>query len=386
MKRKLLLTALSAFLLLSCNSNHSSKVKGTENIVTVDIPSSEANFSKNFDSLFDFRNFVALETNDECLLKKVSKVSFYNKEIYILDEREKKIYVFSNEGKYRRCYSHLGQGPGEYLSLSDFTIKKDTLYILDGLGGKLLQYGLNDSLLKSLDVEKAQGIHVFSNTKFALNKALGHADGSTKKVHYSYVMYDKGNKLYDEVPFNSHLCGYGLSLGSGANSFYTYNDTVYTLFPYNDTIYTIDNERGNLRPYLAAGKNIERIHLDDDKKQVDKFRKEWLIPSIFSFYKWGKHLFFAYSYKKEGFKFVFAEENGDILYHGPLGLDKNRLPIHPVAYDTDAADGCLLSVINSFEVLSIAEKGTKGSNVLNEISNKIQQDDNPVLVFYNVKF
>lgn len=383
MKYRFLLVIFIAFLLLSCNGTHPSK---DGDLVTINIPSVENNFSENFDSLFELKRFVALETNSDCLIKKVSKVSFYKEKIYILDEREKKIYVFSNEGKYLRCYNHLGQGPGEYLSLSDFIIRGDTLYLLDRLGGKLLQYGLNDSLLNSQNVEKAKGIYVFPDAKFALNKELGSADNSTKKTYCSYALYDKKEKLSEEAPFNKYLCGYGVSLGYGANSFYAYDGSIYTVFSYNDTIYTVDNEKGNLHPYLKVGKRTEKIYLDDDKKRVDKIRKETLVPLIFSFYKWKGYLFFAYSYKEEFFKFVLAEDDGNILYHGPLALDRNRLPISPTAYDTDTTDRCLLSVINSFEILAIAKSGTRGNKVLSEISNKILQDDNPVLVFYDVKF
>lgn len=383
MKYGFLLIILFAFLLLSCDGSHSPK---GGNIITVNIPAIKNNFSENFDSLFEFKRFITLETNSDCLIKRVSKVSFYEKEIYILDDREKKIYVFSNEGNYLRCYNHFGQGPGEYLSLSDFTIRGDTMYLLDRLGGKLLRYGLNDSLLNSQNVEKAKGIYVFPDAKFALNKELGSADNSVKNAYCSYILYDKKSKLSEEAPFNKYLCGYGVSLGDGANSFYTYDGSIYTFFPYNDTIYTIDNKKGNLHPYLTVGNGREKIFLGDDKKRVDKLRKETLIPLIFSFYKWKKHLFFAYSYKEENFNFVLAEEDGNILYHGPLALDKNRLPIHPTAYDTDTSDRCLLSVINSFEILSIAEGGTRENKVLSEISNRMLQDDNPVLVFYDVKF
>lgn len=386
MKHKFWLTVLSAFLLWSCDGNQSSKTEKTGTMTSIDIPSSETNFAGNFDSLFEFKRFVVLETTSECLIKNISKVSIYNNEIYILDKIRKEINVFSNDGRYQRRYNHLGQGPGEYISLCDFVVRKDTLYLLDGLGGKLLQYGLNDSLLMSRNMEKAQGIYFFPDTKFALNKGTGYADKDEKKAFYSYAMYDGVDKLCEEAPFNRHLCGYGVALGNETNGFYTYDNQIYTFFPYNDTIYTVDKEKGGLHPYLVIGKDVEKIYLDDGKKCVDQLRKESLIPLICSFYKWKKHLFFAYSYKKENFKYVLAEENGNILYHGPLGLDKNRLPIHPTAYNTDHADGCLLSIVNAFEVSAIAKKRAQESAVLNEISNRISEDDNPVLVFYDTKF
>lgn len=140
MNDRIVLIALMAFLLFSCSPSD----RSVENIdcATLEVPLSREDSPELFDSLFKFKHFVVLETNNECLIRRVSKIVFYKNKIFILDGRENKIFTFNEKGDFLKCYIHLGQGPGEYISLADFTIKNDTLYLLDGLGGQLLQYSL----------------------------------------------------------------------------------------------------------------------------------------------------------------------------------------------------------------------------------------------------
>ena len=383
MNNKGVTIVLLFFLLCSCNhSTHSVK---DINCSTLEVPISQEDSSGIFNSFFKLKRLVVLETKDESMIRWISKIAFYNDNIFIMDRIEKKIFVFNENGNFLKSYHHYGQGPGEYISLADFTIKNDTLYLLDGLGARLLQYSLADSLLGVQNVDKAEGVYLFSDRKFALNKKLGVADRNSDKLYCSYAFYDEGKKVHEKVPFNKHLCGYAFTHGEGANNFYVYGDSIFTLFPFNDTIYTVKND-GDLNPYMAIKIGKEYICLDDDKKQVDKLRTEQEVSSIHAFYKWDKYLFFSYFYKDDPCKSVLVKDDCTILYHGSLVLDENLLPIHTVAYDTDNAERLLLSVIRPFEILPIAKDRTGKSIVWDELSGRISEEGNPILVFYEPIF
>lgn len=383
MNNRIVLIALMAFLLFSCSPSD----RSVENIdcATLEVPLSREDSPELFDSLFKFKHFVVLETNNECLIRRVSKIVFYKNKIFILDGREKKIFTFNEKGDFLKCYNHLGQGPGEYISLADFTIKNDTLYLLDGLGGQLLQYSLADSLLCALKIDKAEGICVLSSGKFALNRKLGFADGDPDKSYYSYAFYEEGKTGREKVPFNKYLCGYSFTQGEGDNNFYAYDNSIFTLFPFNDIIYTVE-ENGDLLPYLAIKIGKESISLDDDKKQVDKLRKEGITPSIHAFYKWDKFLFFTYFYKDKPSKCVLAKDDCEILYHDSFVFDEHLLPVHAVAYDTDNTDRLLLSVVRPFEILPIAKRNPEKSSLLDELAGRVLEEGNPILAFYEPVF
>lgn len=183
------------------------------------------------------------------------------------------VLTFDKNGKYIRRYSHLGQGSGEYISLKDFEISGDSLFLLDSQGRQLLVYRLNDdSFVTSDKIEKARGVHVIKEQLYALNKGLGYADFDKNKSYESYSVVEKGKTVYRDKSYNPHLCGRDFSLGEGSNCFYHYEDTTWTHFYFNDTLYTVRPSDGRLAPYWVVQIDDEQIGLTDDRQTVDKLR------------------------------------------------------------------------------------------------------------------
>lgn len=351
-------------------------------VPAINVPLDRTDNPALFDSLFRFSHYIVLETNDKSLIRHIGKIVFAGDDIYVLDDRENKILVFDGNGKYIRQHSHLGQGPGEYLSLRDFQVKGDTLFLLDRLGAKLLAYGTNDSLLQVKEVEKAKGFYLFGNGSYALNMELGSADGGPGKQFYSYVYCDGEKPVVRGGAYNKELCGLSFSQDEGANSFYLYNDSLFTFFPYNDTIYCVDREKGRLLPYMSVLIGDERITMEDGKARIKELKEKGIVNSIFSFYKWDNRILFSYYYKKENRKYVLADDAGNVLFKGAFTLDKDKLPVRVVPYDGNSNQK-LLSLINSTVLLSLAEKYGEKSRTLKDISEKVTEEGNPVLVFYD---
>ena len=180
---------------------------------------------------------------------------------------------------------------GEYFYLSDFAIYDGVLYLLDKVGGCILSYTLDDLFLAKIPIGKSEGIHILDKGKYALNNGLGIADKKSSKTFFSYMVYDELGSVYQSVPYNTYMCGYSYSLGSGANYFYEYEDTLFTYFPYNDTIYTVGKE-GFLTPYLSVNLG-ETITPEMSARKVERLRKE-RSANIFSFYKWQNRILFSY--------------------------------------------------------------------------------------------
>lgn len=381
MKRILYFALLLSMVVLACKGK---KEKSNNNIISIGIPIDRNDASSLFDSIFRMSHYIVLEATDESLIKRLGKVMFYDNNIFLLDSDEKKVLVFDGDGKYLRQYSHLGQGPGEYFSLQDFTIKGDTLYLLDRNGGQLFLYSLSDSLIQRRKVDKARGICVLADDKYALNVELGSADNSLQKSYCSYVYFDKQKCKLRNIPYNKELCGLSYSLSEGSNSFYYYNDSVFTFFPYNDTIYCVDKQDGELSPYAVIQIGDEHIAINDGKKRVDELRKK-VSSSIFSLYKWDDLLLFSYYYDGGNRKYVLVNKNTpkDIIFEGAFGLDKDKIPVRVVAYDSDRDSKELLSITYPFEILSLAKRYGENSTLLKELAGKVSEEGNPILMFYN---
>lgn len=67
---------------------------------------------------------VPLETNDECLLGELEKIYESDGRLYILDKRKAAVFVFDKSGKYLYKIERRGNGPEEYVEVSDFDVKE----------------------------------------------------------------------------------------------------------------------------------------------------------------------------------------------------------------------------------------------------------------------
>jgi len=56
----------------------------------------------------------------------------------------KGLYAFNKEGKFIRKYGNRGNGPGEYLSIKDFTIdtENEIVYLMDDDATQILLYNI----------------------------------------------------------------------------------------------------------------------------------------------------------------------------------------------------------------------------------------------------
>jgi len=75
--------------------------------------------------------------SDEIFARPAS-IKFYDNFLYILDDKESTIKVFSKLGKYIRSIGKKGQGPGEFLNPTDFDLNNNKIYVAD-FGNKRIQ-------------------------------------------------------------------------------------------------------------------------------------------------------------------------------------------------------------------------------------------------------
>ena len=381
MKKSKLIYLLLLFICFACTDRREPK----EKVRSIVIPVDRVDKPALFDSFFKMSRYIRLETTPECLIRKISKVVFYRENIYIQDSETNKISVFSGDGKYLKGIDHKGQGPGEYLRLTDFSIKDDVLYLLDRSGGKLLLYSLEDAFIDAKDIEKARTVSVLADGKYAVNMELGCADNMQNKQYYSYAYYEDSEAIHKDVAYNRELCGLSFSLSEGGNGFYTYSDSLFTLFPFNDTIYTVNHKDGRLSPYLSIKIGDKSIGLQDDKDEVKKLQKQGISTSVFSFYKLNSWTLFSYYYRESNRQYALVDANNEVLFNGPFGLDANKIPVRIIAYDDDKEIAEVMSVAYPFELLRIAKRHAATSDVLKQIATQISEEDNPILFFYEPK-
>ena len=139
-------------LLTGCSASESNS---GENVISVKVD--EFSPVKDF---FDGYKFVVLETTDESLVSNES--IFRTSDRYIISYSPNSGFViFDNEGKYLNSFNHTGEGPDEYVGLTDFYIKNETIYAVAGFFKKILEYGVIDG--ECLAVHPIDGEYVYAS-------------------------------------------------------------------------------------------------------------------------------------------------------------------------------------------------------------------------------
>lgn len=140
-------------------------------------------------TLFDNLSYVVLDDEkDISLLKSVDKMEVCDSLMFLLDKTNNKLHCFDLEGIYLNTIGCVGNGPGEYVKISDFAIDHadHTIVILDRNSRKIVVYSLDGNFINS--------------------HAIGMMAESVSAYGDKYVFYTSGSDYYtsnkDELGYN----------------------------------------------------------------------------------------------------------------------------------------------------------------------------------------
>lgn len=140
------------FFMIMCSffwgcSNHKPDPPITEVIIDT---KNEVGISRSLTTeYFKSRKLVKLETTNESLIAQINRLIVYENRYYIFDHQNKSIFIFDESGNYISKIHNIGNGPGEYIQLSDFTIdvKNQRIILLCDIPSCLIYYDMNGQFL-----------------------------------------------------------------------------------------------------------------------------------------------------------------------------------------------------------------------------------------------
>jgi hypothetical protein len=141
-----------------------------------------------------------------------------NQNIFVLDRYQQRIYVFQNDNKAVIEIGHgKGQGPKEFLNITDFRVKNDSVYITDPYLKKIGIFLINGKYIKSIPVENgALSIAIF-------NHILAYKTFSHQNYLFGTIdlLSGKENRLIDSQQLNAMdpLLMSGIILKENQNNF-----------------------------------------------------------------------------------------------------------------------------------------------------------------------
>ena len=379
MKAKCLL--IIALIVSSC-SNKPSKQSLDSTIQVYPIsPKDGINVLTSF--LFDSITYLPLETNNNTLIGSVDKLEVFDFHYYLLDKKNKKIWCYDLDGKYIFQIYKRGNGPGEYLNISDFTIDEVNkhILILDREIRKILYYDLNGNHIKSVDIEVNARNFAKLNSSFLLYTGGADIFMGKKQQKYGYNLFQtdlEGNVLSGYFPY------YEITDDLWGINVFSTNKKILFHYANNDTIYEF-NKNGALvcRHLFDFGKYRRPIENIKDKTTMKNYYNNPDHASISEVFHSSTYTFIRYSYERRA-RFLLANNitneivNGKFLENDidyisfanptPIKIDQNKLFFIKEAHELCAQkkDGNLL--YKAIPLLS-----------------SLAEDDNPVITIAYLK-
>ena len=243
---------------VSCGSHKSSSSGSDASVIKAD--------GKLSDHIEVQEKYLLLDTIAEAQIMtpwKILKSS--DGSIWINDRRGGKLIAFTPEGKWKQTFSKSGQGPGEYINLSDFDItRKGEIYILDSRLDKIMVYDKNGDFLKDFKPPfEADMIHVLDNENILFGIS---AWDQTYGKEWKVALTDReGNPINFMIPTDEF---FDPNIWLGVSGF-TVTEDGKTIFnrEIDDNIY-IFNQQGEIESvtHMNFGKYTVR---DEDKKNIE---------------------------------------------------------------------------------------------------------------------
>ena len=186
-------------------------------------------------------SFMQPEITDESLITSTLKTYRIDGKVYIGSDNA--ILVFGEDGSFTHRIEHQGNGPGEYVRLTDFDISEETktIYLLDNNAQRILLYSLDGDFVKSIDIDFwAIKIKVIEKSIVALFSG-NQTSGSANEHKINLIDTESGDLQSKSLPIDPQKAEY-LHMLSANNWSSAGGETLFAEL-YNDTIYRIDREK-----------------------------------------------------------------------------------------------------------------------------------------------
>ncbi len=300
---KVIVFLVLSLLFLACH-NQDGKQYPMINLESISDNNSKVLFSNIVDSI----RYVALETNDSCLVAGNSSICGIT-EAYIYIRSASNIYQFGDDGRFIKEIGTLGRGPEEYPNIAEVKVHNRKIYVLTW-GGEMVIYNENGDFLRKDTPESLISNFEIINDSIYVSEEKDYEDRGMRQYLVGYL---NGKKHWNvllqqddlEIEQNYKLRG----------RFYTLNNIVYYKSLYSDTIYQIDN---NFNPNAVKVFNYGKYSPERNMYENFKDRKNAINAGyIFNemFFEAEKYWLVWSMMKDRYYLTIFDKDKNQIIYN-----------------------------------------------------------------------
>lgn len=392
---------LAFVMCISCGSYNTATMYADADTISID--GATRCDSLIFSDFFKAPKVVLLETKPECVVQNIRSLEIYKEDIYILDDRANKLYIFDGNGKFKRTISSPGRGHGEYMKLADFSIDrtKDIIYLLDEATDEILKFSLDDYKFLSSIKAVQDGYLTYCMQEIDGKIYLNRSSVSEKEKYELREIDERNGKQVGKfLKSDDYNHGWNFPLSLEHSNFYSKNSQSPKYIGLFSNLIMNVTADGVSAAYIVDSRKFV------DKEEVLKMQKiaegklekidfsgiysQKRIHQISRFIESPSKVFFQYLEGDERNYLVYDKASGKTktssLFMNDYVSDKNMIPMD-FCYSDERGVVALLKPCFMPHFIKYIIDGGKMRTHLDNYSRliKLNKDSNPVLFFHEYK-
>lgn len=392
---------LAFVMCISCGSYNTATMYADADTISID--GATRCDSLIFSDFFKAPKVVLLETKPECVVQNIRSLEIYKEDIYILDDRANKLYIFDGNGKFKRTISSPGRGHGEYMKLADFSIDrtKEVIYLLDEATDEILKFSLDDYKFLSSIKAVQNGYLTYSMQEIG-GKIYLNRSSVLEKEKYELREIDErnGKQVGKFLKSDDYNNGWNFPLSLEHSNFYSKNSQSPKYIGLFSNLIMNVTEDGVSAAYIVDSRKF--VNKDEvlmmqriaegklEKIDFSGIYSQKRIHQISRFIESPSKVFFQYLEGDERNYLVYDKASGKTktssLFMDDYVSDKNMIPMD-FCYSDERGVVALLKPCFMPHFIKYIINGGKMRTHLDNYSRliKLNKDSNPVLFFHEYK-
>lgn len=335
-------------------------------------------------------SFIPLQTTDESIIGKISKIHYRGNKFYILDSQQKVIFIFDEQGNFLSKIDNKGKGPCEYIDIWDFYVDNTGFIqiLSQTFPAKIIVYA-PDLSCKEIIVKGWAGDNFSPLGKGYIIYSPNGANQSEKRYYLFYA--DKEGNVLDKWLPSHNYAGYSID----HRPFSSFGDTLLFHKPFDNHLYQI-TPQGNISV---------RYVLDFGKYQIPESEVALFQTNMQYYIENSDGYITKLDYWYENLQFImlsYLTENSGSSYFGLYFKQKDELLILEISEDIAIALSSPVAMLeddNFLTCLEIPEYWFDQNEMyveykkslldkypgLDRVMTSLKEGSNPVLIRYKFK-
>ncbi len=319
---------------------------------------------------------IRLETNEDCLLNKITQML---DEDYLWIVADRQIYKFDQQGKFVGKVGRKGQGPTEYVAPERIQLDSQNkiVYVMDYFGRKVMAYDYEGNFLRSQPLPED-----YSLNRLLFDKGQLYYSSFNNSVMPDLLATDLMTGKTDTISYRERVMG---SEGFEGETFFNkIGDKTYLYHYFNDTVYSVENKQlvpayiFDLGENLLTFAQLTVVGESGFEEPIDRSKMR-----LSQFIDTEKYIFLSYQeidswqpQKEPDNRFAFYDKEKQLMVSDAylVSEEEPAFSIEPTDPIFASSDG--YSIFSYKQAYDLVE---------DNIFDNLLEDDNPVVFKYKFK-